>query len=109
MKFLALYMNNHEVVEGSLSTVTNLVSVAEEFEYGLLGHQDLFEFEDHFIELLYAEGVLREGADKLSNPFAKKLGAGAHVNCCVVAFDNDYNMIDLSEDDLKMLERLLDE
>lgn len=110
MKFIALKFDSPiQYMNGSFNEVESIVSSIEKPGFGNLGYGTLVDNLDSSIELLYADGILKEGFESKINPHIKGFSKPQYGNCCIVKFDSDYNMIDLSEEDFKFIKRLLNE
>ncbi len=118
MKFLALYPDSYEYVDGSMHLVEALLLAScifrNGYSMGLTGYSTLYDDEFGSLELIYQDGICRE--ETLRNSLLPKyigkfsrMPMEGNVNCCICRFDNECNLKSLLRKDIEYIENVLRE
>ena len=108
MKYMVLRVDgNVEYADGTFEDVESIVSACEKTGFGNMGYSTILDNLDSSIELLYADGILRDDIDLKINPITARCSTVKYMDCCIAKFDYDSNMIDMSEEDIEFVKGLL--
>ena len=108
MKYMVLRVDgNVEYADGTFDDVESIVSACEKTGFGNMGYSTILDHLDSSVELLYADGILRDDIDLKINPLTARFSTDKYMDCCIAKFDFDCNMIDMSEEDIEFVKGLL--
>lgn len=109
MKYMVLRVDgNVEYADGTFEDMESIVSACEKTGFGNMGYSTILDNLDSSIELLYADGILRDDIDLKINSSTARFSTDKYImDCCIAKFDFDSNMIDMSEEDIEFIKGLL--